>query len=143
MIERIYSNVAVFHDSERIITTYKFEDTEHSQVVKSHVAKAVSVRRQSRKQAAASSKQQPPVDSPMADDAASVVSPIALDTPSSLKDDDEDMSVSDEPKEAIEEEMTEADILEKLAQLKAEKHRLFQQVKNMMVSKESPATTAD
>ncbi|KAI9283111.1 hypothetical protein BC943DRAFT_328300 [Umbelopsis sp. AD052] len=142
MIERIYSNVAVFHDSERIITTYKFEDSEHSQVVKSHVAKAVSVQRQSRKQAAASSKQlvakplvelpSPPVDSPMADDA--VASPIALDTPSSLKD-DEDMSVAKE-------EMTEADILEKLAQLKAEKHRLFQQVKNMMVSKEAtPATT--
>jgi hypothetical protein len=142
MIERIYSNVAVFHDSERIITTYKFEDTEHSQVVKSHVAKAVSVRRQSKKQAA-SSKQPPAVDSPMADDAEAVVSPIALDTPSSLKDDDEDMSVSDEPKEAIEEEMTEADILEKLAQLKAEKHRLFQQVKNMMVSKESPTTAAE
>ncbi|KAI8584275.1 hypothetical protein K450DRAFT_219043 [Umbelopsis ramanniana AG] len=130
MIERIYSNVAVFHDSERIITTYKFEDSEHSQVVKSHVAKAVSVQRQSRKQAA-SSKQlvaKAGVDSPMA-------SPIALDTPSSLKD-DEDMSVSDEGKD----EMTEADILEKLAQLKAEKHRLFQQVKNMMVSKEAPVT---
>lgn len=143
MIERIYSNVAVFHDSERIITTYKFEDTEHSQVVKSHVAKAVSERRQSRKQAA-SSKQlpSPPVDSPMADDTATVVSPIALDTPSSLKD-DEDMSVLDEAKEAIEEEMSEADILEKLAQLKAEKHRLFQQVKNMMISKESPPTSAE
>jgi hypothetical protein len=139
MIERIYSNVAVFHDSERIITTYKFEDTEHSQVVKSHVAKAVSVRRQSRKQAAFSKQPIPlPVDSPMADDA--VDSPIALDTPSSLKDDEEDMSVSDEAKETIEEEMTEADILEKLAQLKAEKHRLFQQVKNMMVSKEVPST---
>jgi hypothetical protein len=154
MIERIYSNAAVFHDSERIITTYKFEDTEHSQLVKSHVAKALSLRRQIQKQVASQGKSQeksktqtldhaigelpsPPVDTPMIDETA--VSPIALDTPSSLKD-EEDMSITEHasPKESIKEEMTEADILEKLAQLKAEKHQLFQQVKNMMVSKETP-----
>jgi hypothetical protein len=149
MIERIYSNVAIFHDSDRIITTYKFEETQQSQLVKSHVAKALSLRRQCKNESSMSEKKlktavaehglgglpSPPVDSPAVDEMA--VSPIALDAPASSMQ-GEDMVITSNAQEQEEEGevMSEADIMEKLAQLKAEKHRLFQQVKNM-ISKET------
>jgi hypothetical protein len=156
MIERIYSNVAVFHDSDRIITTYKFEETQHSQLVKSHVAKTLSFRKQSNKESFSKAEEKksqeiehglgglpsPPVDISTVDE--TVVSPIALDTPDSPKEEDTDqeMTISNDEDDQVEgEELSEADILEKLAQLKAEKHRLFQQVKNM-ISKETTTSTA-
>lgn len=150
MIERIYSNVAIFHDSDRIITTYKFEETQQSQLVKSHVAKALSLRRQCKNESSSMVEKKPksaaaehglgglpspPVDSPTVDEMA--VSPIALDAPASPMQ-GKDMAITSNAQEQEEEGevMSEADIMEKLAQLKAEKHRLFQQVKNM-ISKET------
>ncbi|CAM0142804.1 unnamed protein product [Umbelopsis sp. WA50703] len=141
MIERIYSNVAIFHESDRIITTYKFEDSPPSPLVKSHVAKRLVHRKQWKKNAAFANLDcqekvkspssglgglpSPPVESPKEDDSA--VSPIALDTPSGG-------SEELQSEEAAEEEvdMSDAEIMEKIAQLKAEKHRLFQQVKDML-----------
>lgn len=152
MIERIYSNVAIFHDSDRIITTYKFEESQQSQLIKSHVAKALSLRRQCKNESSMVEKKlktavaehglgglpSPPVDSPVVDEMA--VSPMALDAPATSMQ-GEDMVITSNAQEQEEEGevMSEADIMEKLAQLKAEKHRLFQQVKNM-ISQETTTT---
>ncbi|KAG2182226.1 hypothetical protein INT43_007153 [Umbelopsis isabellina] len=148
MIERIYSNVAIFHESDRIITTYKFEDSQPSPIVKSHVAKRLIYRKQWKKNATVASMDcqerakspssglgglpSPPVESSkMQDDSA--VSPIALDTPSSGSEEVQNEQVDEDT------EMTDAEIMEKIAQLKAEKHRLFQQVKDM-ISKDTAGT---